>query len=727
MEEVNDLLYQLRSIRFNEDEITEFLTLIYNSLIVYNQDVESQIAQFGNYKYIDAFSLLQDILLDENIVRNWMMQGSSIVWDANALNYINFLELQSVVLTYGEKSAINTLFIDLKSLNSTWDGFFTPNDPANSKLKCLWISKVGDGFKYNLVDPRDVDDAYRLSYGGNPTITENGMVLNGTTQYANTHYNTLNKTSICTGVWLKDNNLPLVSNQGYALIANTVSNNSSRQSLQLLNNAGTNYLLLSDNFNATSGQGRSTFVITRGDGFFASSVSGSAYNIFKDGLVVSSGTRSTYGSPPNLVLYLGAQNKEGTGAVNFLNNTVKYAFIAEDISPEIIVLFYSYLYKYDLGVFSLNFSQTILQDTSLATVLYSPITVLEQRHGCTLAWYAGINFIFFSEDDGVTYPYSHAIIIDELTFAYIFSNKNIYFATRYHLYFSYDKLNTINEVDVLDLDGINIYNSVQYTGCSFKQAFTSKTISYLGEEIVLWGNYTNIDCNGDGISDNSPVNLYWGDNVGNVKIIYQWGRNAGYKKPNGDLIGNSDNPLYCRHIHFAIYDSISGYFYMNTGDENQECHFMRGNLVEGVWTWVEVFSDWNWGMAQMILDSDAGYITGDQSTSAPIQHPGVWKFALSDVEDTDNWVQVYDPGKAFAPLMTDNAGEVVAHGGGTFALSKNYGSTFNTIDIGGNIAGKFKISEKNSFGYYRISPVIVSLNGYTVRNYGNGTVWIKIK
>ncbi len=89
MKDINYLIQQLRDIGFNEFEITVFLTIIYTNLIIYNKDLESQIAYLGNQRYIDAFSLLEDDIY--NITLNEFNEWSQ--------NYIKYLTLSDSKLT----------------------------------------------------------------------------------------------------------------------------------------------------------------------------------------------------------------------------------------------------------------------------------------------------------------------------------------------------------------------------------------------------------------------------------------------------------------------------------------------------------------------------------------------------------------------------------------------------------------------------------------------------
>jgi hypothetical protein len=77
------------------------------------------------------------------------------------------------------QAAIYTLVADLKSA-----GIWT-------KLKAIYPMVGGNenSHKFNLKDPRDADDAYRLTFSGNWSHSASGALPDGSTAYANTHLN----------------------------------------------------------------------------------------------------------------------------------------------------------------------------------------------------------------------------------------------------------------------------------------------------------------------------------------------------------------------------------------------------------------------------------------------------------------------------------------------------------------------------------------------------------
>jgi hypothetical protein len=82
-----------------------------------------------------------------------------------------------VTLSDTEKTAINTLVVNLKAAN-IWN-----------KMKALYpfIGSTATSQKFNLKDPRDLNAAYRLTFTGGWTYSSNGALPNGTNAYASTY------------------------------------------------------------------------------------------------------------------------------------------------------------------------------------------------------------------------------------------------------------------------------------------------------------------------------------------------------------------------------------------------------------------------------------------------------------------------------------------------------------------------------------------------------------
>lgn len=72
-----------------------------------------------------------------------------------------------------------------------------------SKMKAIYPIIGGTAFahKFNLKDPRDLDEAFRLTYLGGLTHSSTGIVTVGTTGYMNTHFIPANHLTVNDGCW----------------------------------------------------------------------------------------------------------------------------------------------------------------------------------------------------------------------------------------------------------------------------------------------------------------------------------------------------------------------------------------------------------------------------------------------------------------------------------------------------------------------------------------------
>ena len=96
-------------------------------------------------------------------------------WDPDALAFI----MATGITDPTEKIAINTLVIDLK------------NEGVWTKLQAIYpvVGGTATTHKYNLKDPQDLDASFRLTFNGGWTHAATGMTPDGTTGFADTHFN----------------------------------------------------------------------------------------------------------------------------------------------------------------------------------------------------------------------------------------------------------------------------------------------------------------------------------------------------------------------------------------------------------------------------------------------------------------------------------------------------------------------------------------------------------
>lgn len=78
-----------------------------------------------------------------------------------------------------QQGAVNQLVLDLKA-SSIWTKFYAIYP---------FVGGTATTHKWNLKDPQDTDAAFRLTFYGGLTHNSNGVTGNGTTGYADTHFN----------------------------------------------------------------------------------------------------------------------------------------------------------------------------------------------------------------------------------------------------------------------------------------------------------------------------------------------------------------------------------------------------------------------------------------------------------------------------------------------------------------------------------------------------------
>jgi hypothetical protein len=88
-------------------------------------------------------------------------------------------------------SALNAMDLALIS------GGLLPSGTGAGKIKALYpiVGGTASTHKYNFVDPRDLDVAFRLEFFGGWTHSSTGMLPNGTNAYADTFFNAFTELS----------------------------------------------------------------------------------------------------------------------------------------------------------------------------------------------------------------------------------------------------------------------------------------------------------------------------------------------------------------------------------------------------------------------------------------------------------------------------------------------------------------------------------------------------
>jgi hypothetical protein len=96
-------------------------------------------------------------------------------YDADALAYFT---ANTSITSAADKNAINTFYLGLKS-----DGIYT-------KMKAMYLPIWGSAAssKWNLINPLDLNAAFRLTFTTGWTFSSGGMLPNGTSAFADTFF-----------------------------------------------------------------------------------------------------------------------------------------------------------------------------------------------------------------------------------------------------------------------------------------------------------------------------------------------------------------------------------------------------------------------------------------------------------------------------------------------------------------------------------------------------------
>jgi hypothetical protein len=120
-----------------------------------------------------ATYILTPSQLNNRILNSFVIPAGSS-FDPDAQAFITAAGITNAT----QQTAIDNLVIGLKA-----DGIWTP-------MRAIYpfVGGTATTHKYNLKDPRDLDAAYRLAFGGGITHSSTGALPNGTNGYADTFF-----------------------------------------------------------------------------------------------------------------------------------------------------------------------------------------------------------------------------------------------------------------------------------------------------------------------------------------------------------------------------------------------------------------------------------------------------------------------------------------------------------------------------------------------------------
>ena len=332
--------------------------------------------------------------------------------------------------------------------------------------------------------------------------------------------------------------------------------------------------------------------------------------------------------------------------------------------------------------------------------------------------------IFLSEDNGDTWPYNIAFPnAANITFSCILKNGTILFGAGSKLYLSTDNLKTYEQIIVKDVDGSDYVphtpQNADHPGWYFHTLSGINSWDVDGVEMLVWGNYCNV------IGGAAPVNIYYSiDNGHTVKIAYAFGQNP-YNRDDGSAgggvtgtpLGNTDNPIICRHVHSVAYNPAEDAFYVCTGDhdkpEGYECHWLKGtyDARKDDWCWIVLVSD---KMNSRYKSGGINFVDGylywisDANVRAPYDR-GVFRGDPADITNPEAHTMLFNPGVESGNMIIQDNVILASHCTPASPLdtgiivSLDLGQTWAQYDLkelGERSATRFH--EKNSDGWFRM-------------------------
>ena len=202
------------------------------------------------------------------------------------------------------------------------------SNSLDTKMKALYpfVGGTASTHKFNFMDARDLDAAFRLTFSGTITHSSNGFQGNGTNGFSDTRLNTLTnltKTSSHLSVYVRNNSnagQPYdIGNAADAFMGATPTYLISRYT------SNTAFIGIAD---ISYGTGIAS---TDSRGFWTGATNGgSTQKLYKNGVSVATGTASAGGFANNN-LYIGAGNANGTASF-FTDKQYAFASIGNGLT-----------------------------------------------------------------------------------------------------------------------------------------------------------------------------------------------------------------------------------------------------------------------------------------------------------------------------------------------------------------------------------------------------------
>lgn len=257
--------------------------------------------------------------------------GGASITDTDVLAFIS----AASITTSSQKSAINTLVLDLKTA-SIW-----------TKMKAIYpfVGGTASQHRFNLKDPRALDAAYYLTFYNGWTHSANGALPSGTDGYADTKLNpntALTSMNQHISYYSRTNSTSNVNDNGCQddLTTGTGKNIFAFWGASYLNY----YMIQTLDANTLSSSDTSSLGL-----ILASRTSSTLLEGHRNGVKKTQSTTPTTSGKPNINVYLGALNyRNGAGTISTYYGVRETAFasIGDGLTSAEASSFYTAIQKF---------------------------------------------------------------------------------------------------------------------------------------------------------------------------------------------------------------------------------------------------------------------------------------------------------------------------------------------------------------------------------------------
>jgi len=433
----------------------------------------------------------------------------------------------------------------------------------------------------------------------------------------------------------------------------------------------------------------------------------------------------TSNTVPNKNVFLNTLNNDGAPKY-YTKNIIEANYASSGLSDFEVIKLHEIITTYSNSMDAIR-TEMIWENEGLYAKLVNNdnvgygLRLVYQKDSKKIAVFA--DSVFLSLDNGLTYPYkNYNLDAENITFGVMYSNNAILLASSSKkLYVSYDSLQTITERTLKDTSGNDyVYHTpvnLLFPGEYFKVIDIPKTFIDNGIEMFLIGNYGNIQ-------QANPTNIYYSaDTLKTIKIAYTFGIDSSYRDNGGtpssvagNYLGDTNNPIVCRHVHSVVFSDIDTSYYAATGDSwpnntgQLESRWIKGKYNKELdeWVWVD-FRDYGdalyWKSTALEVINDTIYFGSDGDK-------GIYKARANQLLNADSIINIYPESPGLVSSMSiSQSGEIIAMTSDEFKMahSLDYGNTFNLVTLKGLIPTDYltfntlsTLKQKDSDGWFHL-------------------------